>query len=853
MRNNEMIKRISVKCMTAIMGAAAVMSPITAGMCTVIEAQAEGYTYETWTATSGTVSAGQTVGTNSGTITDNYGTVHDNHGTIKNNNSGGTIEGNFGTVEGNNSGGSVTNNSGGTVEVNNGGTVTNNSGGTIGVNSGGIVTNNNGGVVEINNGGDVTNNSGGVLQQNISGTATNNSGGVVQLNNTGGEVTNNDGGTVTNNSGIVFNASDTSVVTNNCSGGIVNGGSVTNNNGIVNEGSVTNNLDGGEVNNGDVTDNWSGGTVNGNSRVTNNHGGTLSGDNIVCQNPNLTSKSGPDPAPVDPTPAPDPTPDPGPSDSSTKNNSSGDSLDWYISSDEYWKNLNELRKRLVPLDYEATGGYQYDNVLSGGPAVAAWNDDVSFKEKIDSGMAALNRESDVTSAGVASGQTLQIDMGNANVFTPVMVNQLAKVTDQGVAVSMTMKENGEQIQLNLVAESDFRAVNFYNEQTGSQAEGPKFLESMIPESSIVYSNGHVNKNTDDIGTNVMKAAGYIGMYQAKQSGVVSAQGAPLEAIVSVSKADAVSSGGTQNIAGGTLTDDNRSSFTEIVSGAITQTIQSGGTATQTTISGGEQLVSSGGIAKQTTLEGGTQTVIGGVTSGGTQTVDSGRDVKVENGGNIQASSEALQAGSGALQVSNGGTATQITESGGTQTVASGGITISAGLISGGTQTVDDGREVKAGNDVKLHAGNGDLKVGSDIQAGHDVALQAGNGGTAKQTTLEGGTQTVDFGGTNQATISDEKLQVANGGTATSAGLIESDSGWLHNGGTQTIHNGGTVNAANTVTITVKTQDGNILICTYVPIPEFSQSLENGEDKAYLVKNGAITQIVSDSIIQAGGN
>ncbi len=84
-------------------------------------------------------------------------------------------------------------------------------------------------------------------------------------------------------------------------------------------------------------------------------------------------------------------------------------------------------------------------------------------------------------------------------------------------------------------------------------------------------------------------------------------------------------------------------------------------------------------------------------------------------------------------------------------------------------------------------------------------------------------------------------------------MIESDSGWLHNGGTQTIHNGGTVNAANTVTITVKTQDGNILICTYVPIPEFSQSLENGEDKAYLVKNGAITQIVSDSIIQAGGN
>ena len=43
MRNPKMIKRISVKYMAAIMGAAAVMSPATAAMGIVIEADAEDY------------------------------------------------------------------------------------------------------------------------------------------------------------------------------------------------------------------------------------------------------------------------------------------------------------------------------------------------------------------------------------------------------------------------------------------------------------------------------------------------------------------------------------------------------------------------------------------------------------------------------------------------------------------------------------------------------------------------------------------------------------------------------------------------------------------------------------------
>lgn len=134
-----MIKRISVKCMAAIMGAAAVMSPATAAMGIVIEADAINYdTTENITPndngernltsedTLATNPAGKTIHNNAGTITTNNGTVVDN--------SEGTVEVNNGKVTGGDVG---TNTSTGTaIDANvreNHGTVTASDGGSFSV------------------------------------------------------------------------------------------------------------------------------------------------------------------------------------------------------------------------------------------------------------------------------------------------------------------------------------------------------------------------------------------------------------------------------------------------------------------------------------------------------------------------------------------------------------------------------------------------------------------------------------------------------------------------------------------------------------------------------------------------
>ena len=84
MRNPKMIKNISVKCMAAIMGAAAVMSPATAAMGIVIEADARNYltTDEITENDNGEINLtsedtlatnleGKTIHNNAGTITSN--------------------------------------------------------------------------------------------------------------------------------------------------------------------------------------------------------------------------------------------------------------------------------------------------------------------------------------------------------------------------------------------------------------------------------------------------------------------------------------------------------------------------------------------------------------------------------------------------------------------------------------------------------------------------------------------------------------------------------------------------------------------------------------------------------------
>ena len=240
------------------MGAAAVMSPATAAMGIVIEADAANYNTTEDIQPDGNnernLSSGDTLATNPAD-----GIIHNNAGTITSNY--------------------------GTVEVNNGGTVTNNSGGTVtNNNSGGSVTNNSGGTVTNNNsGGSVTNNSGGVVVNNYS------------------QVNNRDGGRVTDNNGTVANQNtETSIVERNNPSGIVSGGTVTDNYGTADHARITGNY--GAASDSNVTNNYASGSVTGDSSVADNYGGYI-------QNPSDTTQQHPaysGPNPLTP-PAPQPS------------------------------------------------------------------------------------------------------------------------------------------------------------------------------------------------------------------------------------------------------------------------------------------------------------------------------------------------------------------------------------------------------------------------------------------------------------------------------------------------------------------------------------------------------------------
>ena len=145
------------------------------------------------------IATGDTMGTNSGTVTNNNGTVTNNKGAIYWNNGPGIVTTNDGNVTVNV--GTVDTNNG-TVYTNNSGTVTTNNN-TVGNNNGTVTTNNgtvdnNGRIVETNNG-YISVNEGEVKTNN--GTVNINAGNV-RINNTTG-IVNNDVGVVFTNYGTV--------------------------------------------------------------------------------------------------------------------------------------------------------------------------------------------------------------------------------------------------------------------------------------------------------------------------------------------------------------------------------------------------------------------------------------------------------------------------------------------------------------------------------------------------------------------------------------------------------------------------------------------------------------------------
>ncbi|MBQ9334638.1 MAG: hypothetical protein IJS12_09930 [Lachnospiraceae bacterium] len=600
MRNPKMIKRISVKCMAAIMGAAAVMSPATAAMGIVIEADATDYA----TIDAITPDDQNHINLESGdTLASNTGTIHKNEGTININT--GTVDQNYGTV-------SV--NDGGTVTNYNGGTVTNNDGGSVANNSGGTVTNN-------NSGGSVTNNSGGVVVNNYS------------------QVNNNDGGRVTDNNGTVANQnSETSIVERNNPSGTVSRGTVTDNYGTADHARISGNY--GVASDSNVTNNYASGRVTGDSTVADNHGGYI-------QNPSDTTRqhpaySGPNPlTPPAPQPSgdsgddddPAPAPAPQPVDNTGGDSSSMGSLTVLPSEtptiqQEEKSFVNTLNSEMAKLADAST------SAASGLAGQQTINVNMGANNSYTSGMiAALETAAD---KNVAVAMTLQ-ENGQHMTFTVPAGSDYSAV-DSYFEQTASTSEGYRMIQSLVsgsVIEDSSGNKNVNTTDMGTlmiKADADAILHGIDYSATIVAGGGsHGPKDYSSSSNNSVAVRTAIGQNPeivayggaiATQTGsepavaitsggtaidtTVNGGGSQTVHIANTAMAAAVTSGGTVTISAGTMGDK-----------AMTAAGTSGGTTKDTSVNGGGSQTASGDIATSTiAINGGSQTEIGRIHASG---------------------------------------------------------------------------------------------------------------------------------------------------------------------------------------------------------------------------------------------
>ncbi|WP_375783094.1 hypothetical protein ACE10Z_24710 [Bradyrhizobium sp. Pha-3] len=213
----------------------------------------------------------------------------------------------------------------------------------------------------------------------------------------------------------------------------------------------------------------------------------------------------------------------------------------------------------------------------------------------------------------------------------------------------------------------------------------------------------------------------------------------------------------------------------------------GGTASNTTVAGGQLDVNSGGLAVSTTIanNGGTKVTSGGAVSGttisnsGGMTVLSGgtaTDTTVLSGGYFQLGSFNGSAGSA------GGSATGTILSGGFEAVFSGGVDSGAAILSGGNQVVS----------------SGGVTIGASVSSGG--ALNVSAGATAHDVTLSGGT--LNLGGTVTSNVF-----ISSGGieNVLVGGLVSASS----NGVGTTVSAGGILNVMGTTSNMVVVSSGGV--------------------------------------------
>ena len=260
----------------------------------------------------------------------------------------------------------------------------------------------------------------------------------------------------------------------------------------------------------------------------------------------------------------------------------------------------------------------------------------------------------------------------------------------------------------------------------------------------------------------------------------------------------ISSGGTGSI--GTM-DNGRQFISSGASGSINilsignQSVYGGGVGSIGTMSGGGQVIKSGGNGSINTMNGGNQYISGGG-NGSVETMNSGNQM-ISSGGNVSVNTM----NGGNQYISSGGNGSVNTIYGGIQYISSGangsidtmnnGMQSGAGnmsisVMNGGSQVLTFAAIGNIGvmNDGEQQIGGTAVGIISSLNGGTQILN--GDSATAKETTINGGTQLVQ-NGTAQNNIVNSGEQIISGGKVTDTTI---------NGGTQIISGG--VVSGNTV-------------------------------------------------------
>ena len=294
-----------------------------------------------------------------------------------------------------------------------------------------------------------------------------------------------------------------------------------------------------------------------------------------------------------------------------------------------------------------------------------------------------------------------------------------------------------------------------------------------------------------------------------------------------------------------------------------QDVNSGGSATSTTLNGGTQIVNSGGSVTSTTINAGTQFVDSGGSATST-TVNSSGTQMIFSGGSV---TDTTVYSYGDQRVNTGGSATSTTiNSGGRQHVYGGGSAMNTTIKNSGSLTVYSGGSAVAitqesGGAIRTYTGsvlNGNNVKGSFSIAGGsagNMLLEDGgsltvlDGHQATGTTINsGGTLQVKGNATDTTINAKGALYVSSGGSVT---------GTVNNGGRENIYPGGSITSTSLNSGGVQTVFGGVATSTLVNSGGNQYVYSGGNALNASVNNGGVQTVfgavATSTLVNSGGS